>query len=97
MPLPPFDVGDAELVAAAVLGVLLTDPLALTRLPGSTRRTPTRPVMGETIRHQLRFTSAAATWPLSSSTVPSSCFTRAACVASTWAETAFCASRVLYR
>jgi hypothetical protein len=49
MLLPPLVLvgGLLVLVAAAVLGVLLTDPLALTRLPGSTRRTPARPVMGD--------------------------------------------------
>src|ERR1700761_4335137 len=51
MPEPPLEpvpddedeAGAAELAEDELLTTLLTDPLALTRLPGSTMRTPARP------------------------------------------------------
>ena len=57
----------------------------VTMLPGSTSRTPTRPAIGEGMRHHLTLTLAAAcTLPWSARTVPSSCLTVAAWSSAVW-------------
>ena len=89
--------GTVKTTSIGVICVMLAMPVALlllTRLPGSTARSPMRPLMGARMLAKSTFSAAARSLARSASTTPSSCLTSAACVSTSWRAMESCASSV---